>query len=606
MALLGALGCRRAPPQPEPQTETGRATVVEAPTSDEALSGYLDGAVIDASYDTITLARLLRSLPRPSPTPSPLVSVFGGLVDHFSARGDARLDAIGLQQDARIRLSIRPLDGRAAAVRKLLGELESDGAPAPELVTQLSSQGRTLGVHLRASLPTSDRARLLRVLERLTIGDDDVGDWAQACETLDRVALCSGRPRLLVWARSEGEDRLRVDGIYLFYAGAEPADLARAIERADTWPTAAAAPEYPNDPVEHDRAPIQVLVHAGPTLALLEAEALADAVVRAGADTLDYHEYLDLERALKDSYPQARVFEGVGMNMDYADDRLSIDVRWIAAERPPAPLPELFAPIIERGALPVTHGDCEAAQACVRIGGLSMVTRFAPLADGPFADTVGAARVLRHAGDRGLVMLGLCSWPNLLGTAGVMAQSSEGMIGRAQSALLNDSYGLGLMLLELGDDPSASVGERWVGYLRAGPGVLTAIRPVLTLAGSSPEAVELPGVEASVERGLYEEVAVYLVDEAARRGGHGAWMIAADADERVGWLLETPRDDPSEHEIEPLWLLRVAALGPLAAREDVPYADDPPVRKWLDRRSLELRGRFTPSGPQLELQLESR
>ncbi|PRP92820.1 hypothetical protein ENSA5_47330 [Enhygromyxa salina] len=610
---LALLGCRR-----EHKGEDAREQAIEAaPTSaqpepvdaaEPELGAYLEGALIEASCDTTTLARLARSLPRPSPTRSPLVGVFGGIVDAFIGDPGARLDALGLRRDAQVRVSIRALDGRAAAVRKLLGELAGDAEPKPELLARLSSEGRTLGVHLRASLPTRDRARLLRALALLTVTDDDLGMWADACESLARVALCSGRPRLLLWARAEGEDRVRVDGVYLFYEGAEAADLDRALARADRWPGRTDAPEFddPRRRAAASPAPLEILIHAGPTLALLEAEALADAVVAFGGGTdqpFEYPVYLDRERALRELYPEQRVFDGLGLALGYDDDRLTLGLRWLEAARPSRSLAELFAPIVERGTLPVVHGDCEAAQACVRIGGLSSMARFVPLAQGAFADSTGVTRVLRQAGERGQILLGLSSWPNLLGTAGAIATQDQGILGRAQSALLGDSFGLGLFLLELGDDPAASVGERWVGYLRVGPEVLAAVRPLATLAGISPHPVELAGVEAAVERASYDEVSMYLVDEHARPGGFGGWLLAADADERVRWLLETPREASSVHELELVWYLRVAALGPIAAREELAYSEDPPVREWLDGRSLELRARFTAEGPRVELEL---
>jgi hypothetical protein len=194
-----------------------------------------------------------------------------------------------------------------------------------------------------------------------------------------------------------------------------------------------------------------------------------------------------------------------------------------------------------------------------------------------------------------------------MGTAGTMAQSGRGMMSQAQSSLLDGSMGLGLMSLELGDDPVAAdeapFGERFVGYLRVGPKALDALRQVALFTGLSLRPTELDGVAGTVERGSYEDVSVYLVDEASRPGGFGAWLIAADTDERVQWLLETPRDPAQPSEIDPLWYVRVASLGPIAAREQLAHVDDPPIRAWLDGRSLELRGRFVDGAPMLLFEL---
>lgn len=620
-AAFALLGCREVeePPQTklEPRFEPARARVGEPLPSPVGVSvAYLQGALLEGRYDTSALARLVGSLPRPSAglAASPLVGVFAGIVDALLGDPAQRLEAVGLRADARIEMSMRALDGRAAAARKLLGELARDeGEVGPERLARLTSDARTLGVHLRASLPTGDRARLLGTLASLTATSGDAGEVEvegetveqKACASLSAVALCASGPRVLLWARDDGEDRLRVDAVYLFHDGVTVDDLARALARADTWPTRRTAPEF------GEPSAIELRMHAEPTRELLEAEALADAVLAFSSlvePTFDYAAYLHQEAALRDLVPPQRVFDGIDLDMHYDDDRLSATMRWIPSSNPA--MPELFAPMIERGTLPLLEGDCAAAQVCARVAGIGMVTRFTPLARAAFSDSTGAARILRQAGDGGSILLGLCSWPNLMGTAGVMAQPGRGFMSQAQSSLLDGSMGLGLMSLALDDDPAAVAeapfGEQFVGYLRVGPEALDALRQVALLTGLSLRPLELEGVAATVERGSYDDVAVYLVDEASRPGGFGAWLIAADTDARVEWLLETPREPAEPLEIDPLWYLRVASLGPIAAREQLAHAEDPPVRAWLDGSSLELRGRFVDGAPMLmfELNLE--
>jgi hypothetical protein len=617
--VLALLGCRAPEEIPqqelEPRFEPARAqpSKPEPHPPARASTAYLEGALLEASYDTSTLAQFAGSLPRPSQRDAPLVGVFGGIVDALLGDPAERLEAVGLQADARIHLSMRALDGRAAAVRKLLGELaQADVEVDPERRRRLTSEARTLGVHLRASLPVRDRTRLLRALELLMGGEAR----EKPCASLPNVVLCSARPQLLLWARAEGEDRLRVDAIYLFQtqAGIAADDLAAALERADTWPTRSEAPEF------GEPAPIELRIHAGPTRELLEAEALADAVLAFGTQPVgyghspplavpafDYGAYLHQEAALRDLVPSQRVFDGIDLDIDYdhLDDHLTTIIRWLPG--PLSPVPELFAPVIERGTLPVLEGDCAAAQLCARVAGIGIVNRFTPLARSAFADSTGAARILRQAGDGGPILLGLCSWPNLLGTAGTMARSSGGLLSQAQSSLLDGSMGLGLLSLELGDDPAevakAPFGASFVGYLRVGPEALDALRQVGMLMGLSLRPNQLEGVAAEVERGSYEGVAVYLINEASRPGGFGGWLLAADADERVGWLLETPREPAEPSPIDPLWYLRIASLGPLAAREQLAHVEDPPIRAWLDGRSLELRGRFVDGAPMLQFEL---
>ena len=615
IALL-LLGCREPekPPQTELEPRYEPAAARPKPTvppSTSTSSVWLEGAALEASYDTTALAKLAGSLPRPSKRDSPLVGAFGGIVDALLGDAAARLDAVGLQADARIELSMRALDGRAAAARKLLGDLAEDGQPidalAPTRVAKLTSESRTLGVHLRASLPTSDPTRLLRALSLLTITDDDVGEWARACESLSMVALCSARPRLLLWARSSDDGRVRVDAIYFFHDGVPAEDLARAIARADT------SPIRKDNPTFGDPAPIELRIHAEPTRALLEAEALADAVERfvAPATDFDYAYYLHQEAALQQLVPAERVFDGVDLDLshDLASDRLSIDVRWLPGPSPGARSSELFAPVIERGTLPVLEGDCAAARVCARVGGFAMLPRFTELARGAFADSTGLMRIMRHAGDGATILLGLCSWPHALGTMGAMARSTGGLLDQASSALLADSEGLGLITLELRDDPelarSSPLGDQFIGYLRVGPQGLQAIQQLGMLASLSLRPIELPGVDAAVEAGTFEQMPIHLVDEAPVPNGFGGWLIAADIDERVGWLLDTPREPVEPTELDPISYVGVASLGPLAAREKLDHADDPPVRAWLDDRSLRVHGRFVGNVPIVSIEVGS-
>ena len=69
------------------------------------------------------------------------------------------------------------------------------------------------------------------------------------------------------------------------------------------------------------------------------------------------------------------VFEGMSLGLDYAEDRLSMQLRWLASERPAAPLRELFAPVVERGTLP------KATLVGLRALGHTVVENAIPLGD---------------------------------------------------------------------------------------------------------------------------------------------------------------------------------------------------------------------------------
>lgn len=570
---------------------------------DQARSDYLAGALMEASYDPSSVARWLAALPRPTPTESSLVALAGGLIDAFVRDPADELERLGLRADARIRVSARALDGRFAAVAKRLGELSGDGGGAPEQLASLASEARSLGLHVRASVPTTDARRLLGVLGRVTQtersdGPSPAARWAEACAGLEGVKLCAGWPQLLVWARAhtdgEGREALRVDAVYLFHDGAELAELERALARADGWDS---------QPLERapldERADMQLALHAEGMLALLRAEALSDAAeafTRAPSRE-PYASYLDRERALRELYAPSRLFEGVALELDYEAQRdaLEVSMRWLAHAGSEALRAELFAPAPTRPGMPLLVGECARALACGRFGGLSSVLRYAPLAEGAFSDLTGATRVLRQAGDRGMIMLLLGAWPQLLGTGAAMAEGGRGMVAKAQASVLRDSDGLGFVAHSLGEGER----ERWAGYLRVSREAMDPLRSAIALVGSTPTSVELSGVELPVERGSYEDTQLYLVEEE-----ESGWVVAASDEGDLRALVTSARE--IDEQLEPLWYLRIASLGEVAAHEQLSYSEDPPVRAWLDAHALELEGELTPSGPQLRIRLSAR
>lgn len=612
-ALFGALtlvACRcgspssgedRAEVEREAPGESGQPAAAEEPHDGESEEiAYLDGAALLASYDTTALARFGQRLPKPTPTPSPLVGVFGSIVDQLLGDPSDRLEHLGLAQNARIRLSLRALDGRAAAVRKLLRELEGGAAAEPERVADMRSQAASLGVHLRATLPARKPARLLKVLELVARVEGDAEAWSATCASLEGAKLCTGQDRLLVWVRAPADqpDRLRVDAIYWFYDGAEARDLERAALRADGWAGGEAAPL-------DEGADLAMAILAEPSLALLQTEALADAARDFAEGELDYAEFLNRERALAELAPDERIFAGLGLDLAVEDDRLIVDMGWLPAafEGPEG----LFAPVVGPRPYPTPKTLCAEAEVCGRAGGLDIAPRFAPLATAGYADPTTLSRVLRQAGDRGLILVGLVGWPHLLGTFGAKAKrDARGITDRAISALVRDSHGLGFAIHELGErDPE----DRWIAYLRLGPEAFAALHSAAGLSPLGLSATQIPGVEGSVEAGSFsdesETMRIYFVDERELDGGLGGWVLAADGPSRVPWLLDLPSEQVGEArgEPDPLWYLRVEALGPLSAREGVPFADDPPVQTWLRGQTLELVGNFSPEGPRVRVSL---
>jgi hypothetical protein len=591
LATLLACGPK---PDAEPEFERSRETIpIAAPESNEA-SFELEGAVLVASLETIALARFARALPRPSSSGSPLVELFGEVVEQFIGAPTDRLAAIGLTPDARIELSIRPLDDRRAAVRKRLTDLAAlppDQRP-PEDLFELHEQAASLGLHARALLPSDDPERLAQVLASI-VGANADDPWRSVCAGLGDPQTCGGRERLLVWTRPHPRG-LRVDAIYSFYAppdGSTRTWLSEVALRADALPNSIAPPP--------GEAAIELEIRAAPSKAVLHAEATADAALALVRDELDEHALLDRERAFDDLLATDRLFDGIELRGTVGageDPSIAFELRWtpvagsesrLAALAEPSPL---VLPAPEREAL------CRDTLACFRIDGLSRAPRFAAFASGAYADTTTIQRVLRQAGDRGWILVELATWPNLIGTLGILAQSDHGVVGRAVGSLTSDSAGIGGGLLELG----AQAGdEQWVAWLRARAGLVELIEPIASLAGVEFEIREIAG--QSIRAGEWTMDDGQRMRVATQTTGPDAWMLAGNDDASLGWVLGLPRRSDEQA----IFYMRARELGRIGVRGDVAYAGDLPVQQWLQTRVVEVEAGFDVGGPVVRIGLRA-
>lgn len=601
LAFSVLLACGPEPaPAPERARDPAASVDVVAAPLDEAAdpSSRLAGAALVAGYDTDAIARIARALPRPSSTGSPLVDAFAGIVESLRGEPFARLAAIGLSRGERVELSLRPLDDRRAAVRKRITDLAALAPErrSPEALAELHEQAASLGVHVRASLPSSDPERLAAVLATI-VGSSAEDPWRGVCASLGEPRSCGGRERLLVWTRPT-KGGLRVDALYLFHAppqGSTRTWLLEVAQRADAMLGEAEANPTKSDEAQ---AALALRLDVRATLALVQAELTADSALALVRGELDEHALLDRERALDDLLVTDRLFEGIDLRGSLGegeDPELAFELRWTPAPGAEARLAALAEPSPLVMPAPARAPLCAEALACMRLDALARIPRFAELASGAYADSTTIQRVLRQAGDRGWLLVQLATWPNLLGTLGTMAQSG-GITGRAANSLASESAGLGGALLELG--PAAG-DEQWVGWLRAKTSLIELVEPLAGLAGVKLDPVEIAGQPGMSGEGTIADQPMQIT---TLHEGADAWLIAADDAARIPWLLGHPRD-PTEQSI---FYMQARELGRIGVRGEFDYTDDPPVQRWLQTRELEIEGVFRASEPLVRISLRPR
>ena len=414
LAFSVLLACGPEPaPAPERAREPAASVDVVAAPLDEAAdpSSRLAGAALVAGYDTDAIARIARALPRPSSTGSPLVDAFAGIVESLRGEPFARLAAIGLSRGERVELSLRPLDDRRAAVRKRITDLAALAPErrSPEALAELHEQAASLGVHVRASLPSSDPERLAAVLATI-VGSSAEDPWRGVCASLGEPRSCGGRERLLVWTRPT-KGGLRVDALYLFHAppqGSTRTWLLEVAQRADAMLGEAEANPTKSDEAQ---AALALRLDVRATLALVQAELTADSALALVRGELDEHALLDRERALDDLLVTDRLFEGIDLRGSLGegeDPELAFELRWTPAPGAEARLAALAEPSPLVMPAPARAPLCAEALACMRLDALARIPRFAELASGAYADSTTIQRVLRQAGDRGELDADVC------------------------------------------------------------------------------------------------------------------------------------------------------------------------------------------------------
>lgn len=586
---------------------------------------YMDGAMIYASVRAGLVQEQLQSIPLPPDGAEELAEL--GAVLGFDPRVDDGLAHLGVAPDARVSLSVRPVIDHAAAIRKALAargpELEElagrdldprspslppDDSPPPEppplsaKAEALLAQARTVGFHLRVHVPTKSPAKLEPVIAamREEFGEAAAERWATTCAGLGPTRLCAGENDGLLVVR-DVPDGVGFDLYIAMIGDSEQPDspgrralIQAALGRPRGGIPAAAAL----------RGDANLLVDAGPTVAMLRAGELASAVRRlpwSGVEVVDRQ--LERDGQLRELHEStAPAFRGAQFELDANEQRVLAVARWLPNERASVALDEVFALSKIDADVPSIAALCEGALICGRSRGLPQRARFHPLARGIYARPEALADALDDNDELAPLILALESWPNALGTLallpGNVIEPPESFVFDSAATTVERVLGAGFSVRSLSEQNGDIQGD-WVAYARMSSADLNGIAGYLGMAELRLSPASISGVEGRVESlkipngpGNY-----YAVHDPKGPSGAWGWAVIADGDDRVRWLAGREHDDGAA----PLAYLEFGDLWRLVSgfedgRDELRFA-----QAWLSKRWIRAQLSLGEAGPELRL-----
>ena len=581
--------------------------------------GYVDGALIYASWRAGLVQELLRTIPV-APSDARDLAEFGAVLG-VDPRVDGMLTHLGIDPNARISLSVRPVLNWAADVRGALesqsvaltelsgtrGEpspssqpfvppnlLPPDSKPAPPVpgpaltpaARELDRKARSLGVHVRVHVPTADPRKLDTLIGSIA---RELGParWGTTCAALGPTRACGGESKSVVVVR-DVPGGVQLDMLQTFLGDSDRPDdeFRRAlIQEALNMPAATSLPA-----VERLRGDAVLLIDG---LAVIETiRALAIAGQLAGVRDLGINSEaasigLQGVAAIRSLHETERMFAGISIEATLSGDNALAVGRWLPTEFGRQHMAEVFELTKIDADVPSIASLCDGALICGRSRGVPDRRRFAQLATGVYADPLKLAEIFQDHEKEGVFVLLLESWPNAIGTTALLPGASieppESLIVQNAIDIGSRVLGLGFSIRSLQVTPRSFTGD-WVAYARVSAGDLAAVRGFLQMAELRMAPASIPEVPGRVEyvRLPDDEVSgnYYAIYDPAAATGDWGWGMLADGDDRVRWLAGLEHDDGSVPlvylEVGDLWRL-ISTFGDDA--DEVAYA-----QSWLSGR----------------------
>lgn len=591
--------------------------------------GYVDGAVIYASWRAGVMQDLLRSLPV-SPREAKDIAEIGAVLG-VDPRLDGMLAHLGIDPNARISMSIRPVNNWAAEVR---GALESQSAALTELIDsdrrvihevepptsppdwtppnsppsieppsiapveppsipaalssaarELDRKSRSLGVHVRLHVPSLAPHKLDTLIASIA-QEFERERWATTCAALGPTRACGGGSDNVVVVRDVAGG-VQLDMLLTFLSDHEAPDdeFRRALlQEALSLPAATSLPA-----VASLRGDAVMLVDGPAAITTLRASAVARQLADLRDDEHSSDRAREREAAIRSLHETERMFQGVTLELTWSGDDVLALGRWLPTEYGQAHMAEVFELTEIDADVPSIAALCDGALICGRSRGVPERRRFGQIATGIYSQPERLADLLDDHDDEAAIVLLLESWPNAIGTTALLPGT---VVDPPESFIVQNVIDIGSRVLGLGFSvrslraTNRSITGDWVAYARMSAGDLTAVRGFLQMAEAQLAPASIPDVDGRIEFTQLPDDELpgnyyALYDPHAVTGDWG-WAVLADGDDRLRWLAGREHDDGSA----PLVYLEVGDLWRLVSAFDDGAQELGFAQSWLSGRFI--------------------
>ncbi|WP_143141208.1 hypothetical protein [Nannocystis exedens] len=500
------------------------------------------------------------------------------------------IDDLGLERDGVITGTLmRPVAPRIAAVREQIQQIAAapadDPAAIPPLPPELLRDAAAMTYHNRLHIPVRDPEILLAIVRK----QERAGGL---CERLPHDACVASDSATILLRRDGGA--LVVDAFVQLYSYP---DVAADDGRVEAATAAMAARPAKLAALASLAGDFALYVHGATIPAIDDIFALGEladtlAVTPSGQRHAIVDARLAEQAALLRLRDTRRLFAGLSISaaLDPADVRITMS--WEPADLTAAQaLEHLFAPAGDSLPGPSRAALCDGALLCWQLPPLPRLSGFDELALGDYASQDRLRPTIAAAGQMGLVVLAVETWPNQLGALErwSLAGGRDAGVARTIFELVGGVRGAG------GRIRLGATGEM-VHYARLHHQELSLVRSLATVGGATFTDVPVEGLQLPLAAAaLGGRMTGYIASEPDEKTG---WIIAADHLDGARWLLTQA---PRELTTAPTFFLGsddlaglLAHFGPASAATLAP---------WTAGRKLSVIGEFNRARPRVQITL---